>query len=130
MPSTSVRTALLAACDAVDLSYSDVAEAAAALEDRVTRTGDYSADVSSMLDRHAFEAVRSAAKRLEQARAKFELVKEDAFYELAVVTEWEVEVWEKALSIATTYGATEDCRAAFEAKLADARKRVAAGGVE
>lgn len=87
-----MRDQIIQASETVNIAFSDVANALSLLEERISRPGEYSADVAAMLDRHAFEAVRAAARRLESARDLFEAVKEEAIYELQNAAEAEAAI--------------------------------------
>jgi hypothetical protein len=87
-----MRDQIIRASETVNIAFSDVANALSLLEERVHNPGEYSVDVAAMLDRHAFEAVRAAARRLESARDLFEAVKEEAIYELQNAAEAEAAV--------------------------------------
>lgn len=87
-----MRDQIIQASETVNIAFSDVANALSLLEERVHNPGEYAADVAAMLDRHAFEAVRAAARRLESARDLFEAVKEEAIYELQNAAEAEAAI--------------------------------------
>lgn len=87
-----MRDQIIRASETVNIAFSDVANALSLLEERVHNPGEYATDVAAMLDRHAFEAVRAAARRLEQARDLFEAVKEEAIYELQNAAEAEAAI--------------------------------------